>query len=320
MAAVGQRGTITEFKGFNPQDDAAKLRKAMKGWGTDEDAIIDVLAKRTVAQRQQIKQDYKTAFGKDLISDLKSEISGNFEKVVLAMMMTPVLYDAHELKNAIKGAGTDEGCLIEILASRNNREIQQIVATYKKEFGKSLEDDICGDTSHMFQRVLVSLSTGNRDEGNQVDEQQAKKDAQALYDAGEKQWGTDEVSFLGILCIRNRVHLKRVFEEYKKIANKDIEASIKGEMSGSLENSLLAIVKNMKNQPTYFAERLHNSMKGAGTEDNTLIRVMVSRCEIDMLDIKDEFQKMYGKSLHSFIKGDSSGDYMKMLLQLCGRE
>ncbi|XP_072122930.1 annexin A4-like [Mobula birostris] len=320
MAAVGQRGTVKEFAGFNSQEDAAKLRKAMKGLGTDEDAIIEVLAKRTIAQRQQIKLDFKTAFGRDLISDLKSELSGNFEMVVLGLMMTPDVYDAHELKNAIKGAGTDEGCLIEILASRNNREIQQIVTTYKKEFGKSLEDDICGDTSHMFQRVLVSLATGNRDEGNYVDEQLAKKDAQSLYDAGEKRWGTDEVAFLSILCTRNPLHLRKVFEEYKKIAKKDIEASIKGEMSGSLEDALLAIVKNMKSQPAYFAERLYNSMKGVGTEDSTLIRVMVSRCEIDMLDIREAFQRTYGKSLYSFIKGDCSGDYKKILLQLCGGE
>lgn len=39
-----------------------------------------------------------------------------------------------------------------------------------------------------------------------------------------------------------------------------------------------------------------------GTDDNTLIRVMVSRCEVDMLEIRCEFKKMYGKSLHSFIK------------------
>ncbi len=29
---------------------------------------------------------------------------------------------------------------------------------------------------------------------------------------------------------------------------------------------------------------------------------MVARAEIDMLDIKAEFLKMYGKTLHSFIK------------------
>uniref|UniRef100_A0A4W3H2X3 Annexin n=1 Tax=Callorhinchus milii TaxID=7868 RepID=A0A4W3H2X3_CALMI len=160
---------------------------------------------------------------------------------VVGMMMTPALYDAHQLRNSIKGAGTDEGCLIEILASRKNREVQEVVAVYKKEFGKSLEDDISGDTSQMFKRVLVSLSTGNRDESNSVSMDQVKDDAKTLYQAGEKQWGTDEVAFLSILCTRNPAHLNQVFDEYKKIAKKDIESSIKSEMSGSLEDSLLAI-------------------------------------------------------------------------------
>ncbi|KAF1486014.1 Annexin A4, partial [Eudyptula minor novaehollandiae] len=61
-------------------------------------------------------------------------------------------------------------------------------------------------------------------------------------------------------------------------------------------------------------------LQGLGTDDNTLIRVMVSRSEIDMLDIRREFLTMYGKSLYSFIKGDCSGDYRKVLLRLCGGE
>lgn len=111
-------------------------------------------------------------------------------------------------------------------------------------------------------------------------------------------------------------------------------------------------------------------LQGLGTTDSVLIRTMVARAEIDMLDIKAEFLKMYGKTLHSFIKvgdwkmhlfifnsrtlllkpcshfsfvissasscwwclfclvdlpllsyqGDTSGDYRKILLELCGGE
>lgn len=39
---------------------------------------------------------------KDLIHDLKSELTGNFEKLVLAMMMTPAHFAASELREAIK--------------------------------------------------------------------------------------------------------------------------------------------------------------------------------------------------------------------------
>lgn len=39
--------------------------------------------------------------------------------------------------------------------------------------------------------------------------------------------------------------------------------------------------------------------------------------QVDMVQVKQEFQKKYGKTLGSFIKGDCSGDYKKMLLALC---
>ncbi|XP_028319202.1 annexin A4 [Gouania willdenowi] len=320
MAAIGKRGTVTEAPGFNAEADANRLREAMKGTGTDEAAIIDVLAHRTIAQRQQIKEAYKQTVGKNLADDISSELSGNFRCVVLGLLMLAPVYDAYELRQAMKGAGTEEACLVDILASRTNAEIKTICAFYKKEYEKDLEKAVCGDTSGMFQRVLVSLLTAGRDEGDNVDEAQAVLDAKEIFEAGEARWGTDEVKFLTVLCVRNRNHLLRVFEEYQKISGRDIEESIKREMSGCLEEVFLAIVKSMRNRPAFFAERLYKSMKGLGTTDSVLIRIMVSRAEIDMLDIKEQFLKMYGKTLHSFIKGDTSGDYRKILLELCGGE
>ncbi|CAN9504892.1 unnamed protein product [Ophioblennius macclurei] len=320
MAAVGNHGTVTEASGFNAEADSQKLREAMKGAGTNEATIIEVLAHRTIAQRQRIKEAYKQTVGKDLADDLSSELSGNFRSVVLGLLMLGPVYDAYELRTAMKGAGTEEACLIEILASRSNDEVKTICSVYKKEYGKDLEDAVCGDTSGMFQRVLVSLISAGRDESDNVDEALAAQDAKEIFEAGEARWGTDEVKFLTVLCVRNRKHLLRVFDEYQKISGRDIEESIKREMSGSLEDVFLAIVKCQRDKTAFFAERLYKSMKGLGTTDTVLIRTMVSRAEIDMLDIKAQFQKMYGKSLHSFIKGDTSGDYRKILLELCGGE
>ncbi|NXU78359.1 ANX11 protein, partial [Oreotrochilus melanogaster] len=297
----GTRGTITDAPGFDPLKDAEVLRKAMKGFGTDEQAIIDCLGSRSNKQRQQIILSFKTAYGKDLIKDLKSELSGNFEKTILAMMKTPVMFDAYEIKEAIKGIGTDENCLIEILASRSNEHIQELNRVYKTEFKKTLEEAIKSDTSGHFQRLLISLAQGNRDESNNVDMALVQKDVQELYAAGENRLGTDESKFNAILCARSRAHLTAVFSEYQRMCNRDIEKSICREMSGDLEKGMLAVVKCLKNTPAFFAERLQKAMKGAGTKDRTLIRIMVSRSEVDLLDIRAEYKRMYGRSLYSDI-------------------
>lgn len=54
---------------FDPRHDAEILRKAMKGFGTDEKAIIQVLAHRVNSQRQEIATHFKTMFGK--VSNIK---------------------------------------------------------------------------------------------------------------------------------------------------------------------------------------------------------------------------------------------------------
>uniref|UniRef100_A0A3B4AKU3 Annexin n=1 Tax=Periophthalmus magnuspinnatus TaxID=409849 RepID=A0A3B4AKU3_9GOBI len=293
------RGSVKPYVNFNAKHDAEILKKAMKGIGTDEDAVLMLLTARSNDQRQQIKAAYKKAYGKDLVSALKSELGGLFEDLIVALMSPPTLYDATLLHKALKGAGTNDDVLIEILASRTGDEIKDIIKVYKKEFSNKLEKDICGDTSGHYQKLLVIL-------------------LQDLYAAGEGKFGTDEEKFINILGNRSTEHLLKVFAAYKKIAGCDIEESIEGETTGNLENLLLAVVKCTKSVPAFFAEALYHSMRRAGTDDETLMRIMVSRSEVDMLDIRAAFKKKYGASLYTTIQEDTAGDYQKALLYLCG--
>jgi len=316
MASYGQ-GTVTPASGFNAEASAGELRKAMKGIGTDEATIIKVLSTHSNQQRQEMNITFKTLYGKDLKKELKSELGGKFEDVILGLMETPINYDAHVLRDAIKGAGTDEMALIEILCTRSNAEIEQIKSAYKTLFKDNLEKDVMSDTGGTFERLLVSQLTANRDESGTVDQALAVQEAAELFKAGAGKVGTDESTFNRIFSMRSYQQLRATFDAYRANHKKEIEAAIKSEFSGYAEEGLLAIAKCARSVPGYFAERLYSCMKGAGTKDKVLIRVIVSRCEVDMVQIKEEFQRKYGKSLGSFIKGDTSGDYKKILMALC---
>ncbi|KAJ8876181.1 hypothetical protein PR048_024090 [Dryococelus australis] len=66
------------------------------------------------------------------MEDLESELSGKFQDLILALMLPPGDYLAKELNRAMEGMGTDEHTLVEILCTKNNREIKDIVDAYEK--------------------------------------------------------------------------------------------------------------------------------------------------------------------------------------------
>nr|XP_060634979.1 annexin A5 [Anolis sagrei ordinatus] len=314
------RGTVKPFPGFDARADAEALRKAMKGLGTDEDSIVKILTSRSNAQRQEIAIAFKTLFGRDLCDDLKSELTGKFETLMVNLMRPARIYDAHAVKHAIKGAGTNEKVLTEIFASRTPAEVRNIKQVYEEEYEANLEDHITSDTSGYYQRMMVVLLQANRDPDGPVNEKLVEQDAQELFRAGELKWGTDEEKFITILGTRSVSHLRKVFDKYMTISGFQIEETIDRETSGAMEKLLLAIVKSVRSIPAYLAESLYYAMKGAGTDDDTLIRIIVSRSEIDLLDIRKEFRKNFAKSLYHAIQKDTSGDYRKGLLLLCGGE
>ena len=297
--------------------DAEQLRKAMEGFGTDENALIKIVANRTNAQRQKIKADYKATYGRDLIEDLKKELHGKFEDAMVALFLDPIEYDAESLRKSMKGAGTDEDTLIEIIASRPPPILKHIVDKYEQLYNRKLEEDIHKETSGTLRNLLISLVQCRRSVNPHPDQAQCDKIAKEIFEAGEAKLGTDESVFNKYFASLSPAELVAVAQAYHKQTGHTILQAIDKEFHSASKKAFRTIVYACISPSEYFATRVQDAIKGFGTNDKLLIRILITRDEIDMPAIKQYYKQLYGKDMVEAVKSDISGDYRNLMVELC---
>lgn len=232
--------------------------------------------------------------------------------------MTPgAEFYCKEIKEPMSGSA--KKVLVEILCTLYNNEIEAIKTTYNSLYGQELESAILGNSdSDTFRNLLVALCVANRDESGEVDIESAKIDANSLA-TDEDPFRYDGI-FQEILCNRNFDQLRTILREFQVLTGKSFRKLIKKTFSGDELTGMMYIFRCINNKSDFFAHQLFRSMDGLGTNDQKLIRLVVTRCEIDMVEIKAAFERNFNKSLKSFIKGDCSGDYKYALYALIGEK
>ena len=313
---IPMQPNIPQINQKKVDEDAAALRKAMKGIGTDEKAIIKIIANRTNRERLAMIESFKRQFNRDLIKDLKSELSGKFEDATLALFKDPIEYDCYSLNKAMKGAGTNEDTLIEILASRPNYYINQIKERYKILFGKTLEEHLSSELSGDLKKVMLTLTSAQRSTNVNPDRNDCTNKVEQLYKAGEKRLGTDEKVFYDILTRSSPEEIKLMNEIYTQKYKHGLLKAIEEEFSGDLKKLLKTMIYVSLDPSEYFATRINYAIKGAGTKDALLIRILVTRDELDMPQIKAAYKRLYNKDMVQAIEKDTSGDYKRLLVEL----
>ena len=297
--------------------DLENLKKAMEGFGTDEDTLIKIIANRTTSQRLKIKEEWKKKYGTDLIEELKKELHGKFEEAIVALFSDPIDYDCDSLRSAMSGLGTNEDTLIEIISSRPQEVLKQIKERYQQKFNRDLIEDIKKDTHGTLQNVLTNLLQCKRSTNKSPNSKEISKYAQEIYDAGEAKIGHDSSIFNKYLTTLSPIELICLNQEYNFIAKHTILDAIDKEFVGNSKKAFRALVYATLLPSEYFATRVNEAIKGIGTKDHLLMRVIITRDEIDMPQIKECYKKLYGKSMIEAIKDDISGNYRKLMLELC---
>ncbi|KAK9373486.1 uncharacterized protein V1513DRAFT_448862 [Lipomyces chichibuensis] len=304
---------------YNPAPDVQDIIKATKGFGTDEKTLIKVLAKKTPAEIEILKPAFENVRGKSLRHVIDKETSGNLREALLQIVAGPLGADVENVHHALDGAGTNECMLNDVVLSRTNADLNTLKGIYRQRHGRPLEKDIADDLSMSTKRLFeIVLNASRMEEWIPVDPNKVNNDVQDLYLATQGRVGTDELLVCSILASRSDAHLRAVADQYYARYSKKLVQVIDSEFSGHMKKALAYIVKCAVNKPTCYAEMLENCMAGFGTKDKLIIERVV-RYHWDpvmLVHMKQAYKNVYGKDLIARVKGETSGDFERLMVAM----
>ncbi|XVF00295.1 hypothetical protein REPUB_Repub03eG0272500 [Reevesia pubescens] len=297
--------------------DAEALRKACQGWGTDEKAIISVLGHRNAAQRKQIRLAYQELYQEDLIRRLESELSGDFERAV--WILDPADRDAVLANVAIRKTSPDHHVIVEISCTRSPEELLAVRRAYQARYKHSLEEDVAAHTKGDIRKLLVALVSAFRYDEEEINTRLANSEAKILHDAiKDKAFNHEEV--IRILSTRSKMQLMATFNRYRDDQASSITKNLLCDSSDEFLVALRTAVRCLNDPKKFFEKVLRNAIKRIGTDEDALTRVIVTRAEKDLKEIKDLYHKRNSVPLDQAVAKDTSGDYKALLLTLLGKE
>ncbi|GAB1287840.1 Annexin A9 [Apodemus speciosus] len=334
-AAWGTLGALRTFLSFSVDKDVQRLLKAIAGQGSlcspgcpgthsvdqaglklqrsaclclpsagtkgvDYGTIVDVLTNRSREQRQLISRAFQERTKQDLLTSLRAALSGDLEKIVVALLQPAAQFDAQELRTALKTSGSAEDVALEILATRAAPRLQACLAVYKRDFQVEAEEDIRTETDGILQDLLLALSKGGRENySGVIDYNLEEQDVQALQQTGGSSTAGQWVL---LFTRRSPEHLARVFDQYRRCTGQDLEDAIRNCFHGDAQLALISLASMMRNTALYFANKLHRALQETEPNFQVLMRVLISRSESDLLSIRAEYKKKFGKSLYSSLQ------------------
>ncbi|VAH87364.1 unnamed protein product [Triticum turgidum subsp. durum] len=221
------------------------------------------------------------------------------------------------------GAGAIERCSddyvrhlkTELACTRAADELLGARRAYHALYHRSLEEDVAYRVKDAAaNRLLLGLVTAYRYEGPRVDEELAKEEAAALSGAGAKAAQSELV--VRVLATRSKPQLRATFRLYRELHGKPLEEEFGGEAP-----CLREAVRCLESPARYFGEVIDGAFKeGADKQAKAaLTRVVVSRSDADMEEIKEAYLKQHGDKLVDTVAKNTHGHYRDALLAMIGK-
>ena len=279
----------------------------------DYSSMTDFITRKTHKERMRLRQVYKQKFDKDLMSDLKSSFAGIYLKIILGLFTDPVEFDIDYIYKCLK-EDASYNILIEIFASRPDWYLNKIKNLYQRKYNIELEEHIKEGTLDDFKKLLLQILQSERSTNQSPDVDQCKKLAEDLEQEESENLTVDSPIINSIFIKSSPQELVSISQEYNKSTQKLITQTIDEHFKGNVKNLLNAILMAKISPSEYYANVIHESID----DEDIILKVIISRAEIDFTQIKKYYLKLYENNVVNDIKKDSH-EYTNLLVAICNK-
>ena len=279
-----------------------------------EESILEVIMNTDIDKRLEICNSYLTTYNRDLYSDIKSKLSGQFKEAAIHLFLPPAEFMAKMIKKGLKGFSIDESMIYEIFTACTQEELKEIEISFKKETNKDLPREIEKNFPSAIRKNLLNLLNIPRNVNESPNRVECEKWAQNLIDAGENNWVSNEEVFREIFILRSAEELVLIGRFYYDKTGEQLLDVVEKKLTNKVRNLLRELLYNVIIPHELFADKINSALKSNNT--SLLNRILVSRCQIDMEEIRDIYKIKYNTELREDIISRTNGIYQKLCLYL----
>ena len=172
--------------------------------------------------------------------------------------------------------------------------------------------ELTSEYKHL-QHLIFKILKGERDEGDEVDEAKAAEQIKAIHKECSKGMFSDfkEQVVIEIIAGNNSAQNQLLAKLYEQQHDQSLATALERSPKEKLVKALKGLLLP---KPAFIASRLENAMKGWGTDEKVLIRLLAGLDGQDMAQLVAAYEAKYAKPLASSIKEELSGDFKRAVL------
>ena len=302
------------------KEKTKELHNLLSAKNLDHDKFFELIVKHSKNFDRQIMVDeYQEQFSENLFDVLNKKFSGELKEIVTFLFYNPYELDARIINNSLRGKKRDEKAVIEIICSRPYWYLQTVDQEYFRLYNIHLKDELNKEKSAEFKSFLICILTTPRAVGQSFkNEKQVSEVVNTINKHTLKKYGKEVELFKDVFVRRSREDLTLIAREFRNADSKkrNLYDVVDSTCPDKTKEILKAIIYSVIMPSHYFAHLLKKAIIGAGTDNKVLNRVLVTRAEVDMENIRNYYKLETKNELVKDIEGDTSGNYRKITKML----